>query len=178
MPDLFNSWKVWAAKETPYAVLRVAIIAETVTLIFRVLPRARARAQMLILIAVAVIGVALSRPYDTHTSYRLARDIATRMSYITIWSLIAILGLVAWYRVPLLRFHKAILHGLLWLLIAQFATVIGTARLGSHLMGNVYNLAQIPVISLWIVAALTEDTKGLGKDETAVIRYLQPWRKP
>jgi hypothetical protein len=178
VPTAFADWASWGAKEIPYAILRLAILAETVALIFRVLPRAKARAQMLILIAVATLVGALSRPSDTTSPYWVVRDITSRFSYVTIWSLIAILALVAWYRVPLLRFHKAILHGLLWLLLASYATVIGAGRFGHDAMGLTYNLLQIVVLGVWIVVVLRNEVSGLGKDEAAVIRYLQPWRKP
>jgi len=177
-PTMFADWASWGTKEITYALLRLAILAETVALIFRVLPRAKARAQMLILIAIAALVGALARPSDSTSSYSVIRDLTSRFSYLTVWSLIAILALVAWYRVPLLRFHKAILHGLLWLLLAYFATVIGTGRFGHDAMGLTYNLLQIVVLGIWIAVVLRNEVSGLGKDETAVIRYLQPWRKP
>jgi hypothetical protein len=171
------SWDVWRYKELLYALLRLGIAAEIAFLIFRALPRARARAVTLLLIAAAVLLVALLRDYDVTNSYTLARDLTSRFSYVTIWTLISILGLVVWYRVPLHRLHKALLHGMLWLLVAHFAAVSAAGRFGSDVVGSLYNACELVIVMAWFVVAWRPEL-AIDADEMAVIRYLQPWRVP
>jgi len=172
---LWATWDLWTAKELAYALCRLAIVAEIAFLVFRALPRARARAISLLLIGAAVLVVALLRKLDVTDGYTLARDLTGRFSYVTVWTLISILGLVAWHRVPLHRLHKALLHGMLWLMVAHYARVFAASSFGSDLVGSLFNLFQLCVLALWLVVAWAPEP-ALDADEMAVIRYLQPWR--
>jgi hypothetical protein len=120
---VYRSWAVWALVECVHALIRLMLLAEIVLLVFRALPRARARAVMMLLVAGVVLVLALLWPYDLHSAYTLAKDLTGRFAYATVWAVIAALCLVAWYRVPLHPYHKALLHGMLWLLVAQFGAV-------------------------------------------------------
>jgi hypothetical protein len=173
---LYQDWVVWALKESVYALIRLALLAEIVLLVFRALPRARARAVMALLIAAALLAVALLWPYDARSAYTLATDLTGRFSYATVWTLIALLGLVAWHRVPLHHFHKTILHGMLWLLVVQFFS-LDANRWGKDRAWLAYRVVQCGVYLIWLRAAWVADP-ALGADEVAVIRYLQPWRVP
>ena len=174
-PVLSQTWSGWADKETLYALLRLLILAELAMLIFRALPRARRRAQILLLLATLLLAIALRWLSDTDSAYVLAREITSRFSYVTVWGLISLLLLVVWYRVPLLPFHKAILHGMLWLLLFHFAAVWAVRLVGGPAAGNIYNTAQLGILALWLRAAWLRDPPSEA-DELAVIRYLQPWR--
>jgi hypothetical protein len=172
----FESWNAWMAKEALYALLRVSILVELSLLIFRTLPRARRRVYVLLSITALVLLAVLSRRYDTTSPYTLAKDITSRCDYVTAWGLIALLVLVVWYRLPLHPFHKAILHGMLWLLLAHFAAVYGAKFAGGPLAGHLYNTVQIAILVVWLRAAWRLDPVW-EFEETVVIRYLQPWRK-
>lgn len=172
---IWTSWEVWTVKELLYAVCRLGIVAEIAFLVFRALPRARARAAILLRAAGAALLVALLWPYETTNAYTVARDLTGRFSYVTFWALISILGLVAWHRVPLHRLHKALLHGMLWLLLAHFARVFAEGRFGSEIVSPLYNTFQLGILTLWLVVAWKREPV-LDADEVAVIRYLQPWR--
>jgi hypothetical protein len=174
-PVLYQTWSDWADKETLYALLRLLILAELAMLIFRALPRARRRAQLLLLLATLLLAIALRWLSDNDSAYVLAREITSRFSYVTVWGLISLLLLVVWYRVPLLPFHKAILHGMLWLLLIHFAAVWAVGLVGGPAAGHIYNTAQLGILALWLRAAWLRDPPSEG-DELAVIRYLQPWR--
>ncbi len=171
----FESWRVFTAKEALYALLRVLILAELGLLIFRTLPRARKRVQILLAVTVFVLFVVLSMRYDTTSPYTLAKDILSRFDYVTAWGLIALLVLVVWYQLPLHFFHKAILHGMLWLLLAHFAAVYAARFLGGPLAGHLYNTVQIGILAVWLRAAWQPDL-AWESEEAAVVRYLQPWR--
>jgi hypothetical protein len=171
---VYRSWVEWAIKEYIYALTRLAVVAEVVLLVFRALPRARFRAVMVLLTAAAVLAIALSRPYDMRNAYALAVDLTGRFSYPTVWTLIAALGLVAWHRVPLHHLHKALLHGMLWLLVVQFFA-LDADRWGQDRAWVAYRVVQCGVYLIWLRAAWVADA-ALGADEVVVIRYLQPWR--
>jgi hypothetical protein len=172
--SVYESWVVWALTEYVYALVRLALMAEIVLLVFRALPRARARAVALLLVAAALLALALLWPYDTRNAYTLAKDLAGRFSYPTVWTLIALLGLVAWHRVPLHHFHKAILHGMLWLLVVQFFA-LDAERWGADRAWLAYRVVQCGVYLIWLRAAWVADP-ALAADEVVVVRYLQPWR--
>jgi hypothetical protein len=176
-PAFYASWSVWVSKETLYALVRLSILAELSTLIFRTLPRARTRAYALLSIAALVLLVVLSLPYDTTSAYTLAKNVISRFHYVTAWGLIALLALVLWYRLPLHSFHKAILHGLLWLLLVHISIVFAAPQAGSLLASHVFHVVQLGIIGMWLWAAWAREPPW-DKDEIAVIRYLQPWRAP
>jgi hypothetical protein len=174
-PSVFDSWNVWAIKESIYAGIRMALLVEIAMLVFRALPRARARAQLLFLITAGVLCVALLWPYDTHGVTRFALDLTGRFAYVTIWSLIGILMLVTWHRVPLHPLHKALLHGMLWLMVAHFATRYTVPHWGEAPASLLHNSIQFVVLGVWFRRVrLAED--ALKPEEIAVVRYLQPWR--
>jgi hypothetical protein len=144
-------------------------------LIFRTLPRARKRAHGVLSITALVLLVVLSMRYDTTTPYALAKDLTSRFDYVTAWGLIALLVLVVWYQLPLHFFHKAILHGMLWLLLAHFAAVYAARFTGGLLAGRLYNTVQLAILAVWLRAAWQPDL-AWESEEAAVVRYLQPWR--
>ena len=174
-PDMFDSWAFWATKESIYAAIRMALLAEIAMLVFRALPRARARAQLVLLIAVTVLVVALLWPYKTHALAEFAVDITGRFAYVTIWSLIAILILVAWHRVPLHPLHKTILYGMLCLMVAHFANGYTVPHWGDVRAGFAHNLVQFAVLGTWLRRVRLAEPV-LQPEEIAVVRYLQPWR--
>jgi hypothetical protein len=176
-PAIYGSWNDFADKETLYAALRILILAELAMLIFRTLPRARKRVHAVLLFTLLLLAVVLQRPYDTSSPSVFAREITSRFSYVTAWGLIGLLLLVVWYRLPLHPFHKAILHGMLWLLLIYFGAVYSARAIGAVTAGNIYNTAQMVILALWICAAWASDPPW-SSDEAAVIRYLQPWRAP
>ncbi len=176
-PEFYNNGGVWMAKETLYALVRLFVLAELSTLIFRTLPRARTQAYVLLSIQALVLVVVLALPYDATSLRALAMSTVSRFHYVTAWGLIGLLGLVVWYRLPLHPFHKAILHGFLWLLLAHISAVFAVPWAGSHPVSHGFHLVQLGIIAMWLRAAWAPEPPW-DKDELAVIRYLQPWRAP
>jgi len=174
-PDVFDSWGFWATKESIYAAIRMVLLAEITMLVFRALPRARARAQLVLLIATVVLAAALLWPYKAHTLAEFAVDITGRFAYVTIWSLIAILMLVAWHQVPLHPLHKTILYGMLCLMVAHFASGYTLSHWGDVRAGFAHNVVQLLVLGMWFRRVRVAEPVLLP-EEIAVVRYLQPWR--
>ncbi len=174
-PELIESWVFFASKEALYSLLRLLLLVELTVLIFRTLPRARRRALLLLIGGCAILAAVLAWSPDAASPYRLAKDLTSRLNYVTAWGFISLLGLVVWYRLPLHRLHKAILHGMLWLSLAMFAAVFATHAIGSSRAGQLYNLVQIAILAMWVHAAWMPEPRW-DADELAVIRYLQPWR--
>jgi hypothetical protein len=172
---VYENWAVWALTESIQALIRLALITEIALLVFRALPRARMRAVMMLLIAGAFLATALLWRYDTRNAYTLARDLIGRFDYSTVWTVIALLGLTTWHRVPLHHFHKVLLHGILWLLVAQFGEVYAAERWNAEGVSLAYRVFKLGVYLLWLRAAWVADTV-LGAEEALVVRYLQPWR--
>jgi hypothetical protein len=172
--SIYSRWAAWGSKEYVYALIRLAVVAEIVLLVFRALPRARFRGVILLTIAAVVLAIALSAPYHRTSDYALAVDLAGRFSYPTVWIIIASLGLVAWHRVPLHHLHKAILHGMLWLLVMQFLA-LDAERWGEDRAWLAYRVVQCGIYMLWLRAAWLAEAVW-GREEALVVRYLQPWR--
>src|SRR5262245_55572585 len=118
-PERLYTWGVWMAKETIFAVLKLAIAFEIIALAFHGFTSARATASrvtlalLLALLAFLVIGVPAGTELTT-----LARELQRRASngialiYCATWTV------VLWYRLPLHRLHRAILRGLVPYLLA------------------------------------------------------------
>jgi hypothetical protein len=174
-PALSLNWDVWLAKEILYSLLRLSILAELGLLIFRTLPRARTRVHILLSLTALFLAVTLPLPYDSVTPYPIARDIISRFHYVTAWGLIALLGLAVWYHLPLHAFHKALLHGQLWLMLVHIGILFAAPRIGTLVASHIYHVVQLVILAVWIRVAWLRDPKW-DTDELAVIRYLQPWR--
>jgi hypothetical protein len=174
-PAVYRSWATWVLVECVLALIRLVVVTEIVLLVFRALPRARARAVMLLLVSGAVLALALLWPYDLRNAYTLAKDLSGRFAYATVWTVIAVLGLVAWHRVPLHHFHKALLHGILWLLVAQFGGVYAAGQWSVEGASLANGAIKVGVYLLWLRAAWMADPP-LGPEEVVAVRYLQPWR--
>jgi hypothetical protein len=100
---IWTDWRPWMAKEMVYGFCRLGIVAEIAFLVFRALPRARARATALLSTAAVALLIALLWPADKTNWYTFARDLTGRSAYVTVWTLLCVLGLVMWHRVPLHR---------------------------------------------------------------------------
>jgi hypothetical protein len=170
----FITWIGWTIKETIYALLRLAIFTEMSILVFRALPRARIRAYVTLLATGAGIMMTLAWLGPIETNYDLGHELTTRFSYLTVWGLMTMLGLVSWYRLPLYRIHKSILHGMVWLLLLRFASFL-PADDYLVLAFSVFNVLQLLIFVAWNRAIWAPETV-LSAEERLVIRYLQPWR--
>jgi hypothetical protein len=132
------------------------------------------RAYIALLTTGAGIVVALAWLGPTKTNYDLGYELTTRFSYLTVWGLICVLGLVSWYRLPLHQIHKSILHGMVWLLLFRFASFLPSDDF-LVISFAIFNCLQIVIFFFWNRAAWAPEPV-LSPEERLVIRYLQPWR--
>ncbi|MBN2370875.1 MAG: hypothetical protein JXO72_10325 [Vicinamibacteria bacterium] len=169
----FLTWIGWTIKEIFYAFLRLIIFTEMSILVFRALPRARIRAYAALLATSISIALALIWLGPTKTDYDLGRELTIRIAYITALGLISMAAFISWYRLPLHRIHKSILHGMVWLLLLHIASFF--LRDHGFNSGSFFNSFQIIIYIAWIRAAWAPEP-ALSLEERKVIRYLQPWR--
>ncbi|HXB56824.1 MAG TPA: hypothetical protein VN461_18830 [Vicinamibacteria bacterium] len=177
-PETFYQWSFWQAKETLYAVLKLAMAFELGYRNLGRLPGAKRTAWRLAAATVAGTLVALLLPARAAEYALDAADIQARLTNGTILVLMSIWGAVLWYRVPLHWLHRAILCGLVPYLVI-FTLVLGLLvtvgpdfrDLASHTAGLAYDALLIYWLwEVWRFHAASEDRAG-------VLGRLQPWRR-
>ena len=115
----FWSQRFWLAKEMTINLLRFAVAIELAYRTFRAFPGARATARgvVFLLLVVTLVSVVLATPQVSaaRESAGFVEIAVTRLQPRilngTIWLLTGIAALILWYRLPVDRFHKAILTG-------------------------------------------------------------------
>jgi hypothetical protein len=115
----FYSRSFWLMKELTINVLRFAVALELAYRTFRAFPGARstARGVLLLLIGITLVSVLAVTPQlsalnsDDRIEQVVGR-LQPRVLNGTVWLLTGIAAVVLWYRLPVDRFHKAILTGL------------------------------------------------------------------
>ncbi len=112
-----RSW--WLLKELAIHLVRFAVALELAYRTFRSFPGARstARGVLLVLVSVILVSVIAVTPQvsatdpDDHVTQIIGR-LQPRVLNGTVWLLTGMATLILWYRLPVDRFHKAILTGL------------------------------------------------------------------
>jgi len=115
----FYSRRFWLIEQLAINVARFAVSLELAYRTFRSFPGARstARSVLLVLVAVTLVSVIAVSPQasvldDTDHVNQMIGRVQPRVLNGTVWLLTGIAALVLWYRLPVDRFHKAILTGL------------------------------------------------------------------
>jgi hypothetical protein len=156
----FQSKRFWLAKEMTINLLRFAVAIELAYRTFRAFPGARATARgvVFLLLMVTLVSVFLATPQVSATpeSGGFVEIAVTRLQPRilngSIWLLTGIAALILWYRLPVDRFHKAILTGMVpYLLVFTVAlnlldsygfnemrVTVNQVSLGAYLMLTVY----------------------------------------
>lgn len=180
-PETFYTQWFWIVKQTVYDLLKLAVGLELAFRIFRSYPGTHRRALMVCTAILGITTVAIvtsSLPLGaTHAS--MLMEFFPRIAAGTIWLLTAIVLLVTWYRLPVERFHRAILLGLSSFLLV-FTTAMNVMReWGFERVIDIVNpygtLAYLAVMVWWAWAAITPD----GEPEVApasILRGLVPSR--
>jgi hypothetical protein len=175
-PERFYTWGFWIAKETAYAVLKLAIAVEITALAFQAFPSARATvrrvmlAVLVVLLAFVVVGVR----YDVALE-DLAREQQRRLANGVALVFCATWAIVLYYRLPLHRLHRAILRGLVpYLLVfaaaSTFTLVLGWDR-------RPVNAAETACWALMLAYWGWEVWRPPARGESEFMRRLQPWRR-
>jgi hypothetical protein len=177
-PDTFYRLSFWQAKETLYAILKLAMAFELGYRNFGRLPGAKRTAGRLAAVTVIATFAALLLPARALAYEIDAIEIQARLTNGTILVLMSVWGAVLWYKVPLHWLHRAILSGLVSYLVV-FALLLGLlAAIGwhvvdvaSHAAGFAYD--TLLVYWLWEVWRF----HPASEDRAGVLGHLQPWRR-
>jgi len=110
-PERFFAGWFWMLQAAVYDALKMAIAVELAYRTFRAFPAARATARRVLFLlllgtSLALVGVPRDLSYPA-----VFVELEPRILTGTIWLLNGLALLVVWYRVPLHRYHKAILLG-------------------------------------------------------------------
>lgn len=132
----FYSRRFWLIHQATINVARFAVALELGYRTFRSFPGARATARgvLLVLVTVTLVSVVAVTPQvsaidpDDQVNQIIGR-LQPRVLNGTVWLLTGIAALILWYRLPVDRFHKAILIGLVPYLLVF---TIGLNAIDSH----------------------------------------------
>jgi hypothetical protein len=181
-PARFHTWDFWQFKELIYSVLSFVVALEIGALSFQAFPGARARARQLsvvillaTLIAIAVTPSAGQGTADSEYQAALYVELQPRLAHGTVMLLAAIWALVLWYVVPLHRWHRAILRGLLPYMLLFTVAVRLLVSWGWHAnqwIGYADSVAYLAVLTYWAWEAWREEPPQPPSD---IRSRLQPW---
>src|SRR5262245_12795918 len=181
-PRVFYNWNFWQIKELTYAVLKLMVALEIAALAFQAFPGARARARH---VAFLILGATLLAVLLTPPAEPLARklspqaafflDVQPRLAQGTIMLFAGIWTLVLWYVIPLHRWHRAILRGLLpyMLVFTLLIRVVASfERNVAQRMGHADGVAYILMLVYWAWEAWRRDPV---QPPPEILSRLQPW---
>ena len=162
-PEAFHTTGFWQVKETTYTGLRFAMATELAIRTFHAFPGALMtlrRVAFLILLAILVIVVAAPSG-EGYTTF--VGELQPRVLHGSLWLFTAIAGLILWYRLPVDRFHKAVLLSYVPYLFVTGGINSALGRIGwrpgwklsSLLYAN--QLAYVALLVFWNVAIWRRD---------------------
>jgi hypothetical protein len=176
-PERFVTDWFWNLKQALYDVLKMAIAVELTYRAFHAFPGAQAMARRL-LFAVLVLTSAALMGVPRDTSYPAGfLEWEPRVLMGTIWLLNGLAILVVWYRVPLQRYHKAILLGFVPYLLIFVALLRMLRHYGWDILPIVQSAepaAYMLLVAWWAYAAWEPETAG--EVSPALLRGLQASR--
>ena len=161
----FYSRTFWFIKELSINLLRFGVALELAYRTFRAFPGARstARGVLLLLIGITLVSVVAVTPQVSAENSddrieQLVGRLQPRVLNGTVWLLTGIAAVVLWYRLPVDRFHKAILIGLVpYLLVFTISlNLIETSKWSPATVQNVnhiHTLAYQFLLAFWAWAA-------------------------
>ena len=171
-PETFYTRWFWILKQAVYDLLKLGVGLELGFRIFRAYPGTHRRALMACAAVLGITTVAIINVGMFQGAVPVVYDYYPRVAAGTIWLMTAIVALVAWYRLPVERFHRAILLGFSTYLLI-FTTLVNLLKeWGFDRMfewfSSVGTLAYLVVMVWWAWAALTPD----GEPEVAPASLL------
>lgn len=173
-PGSFFTWDFWRFSETLQAGLYMLTTVELAGLIFAGLPRARRALFIGLAAAVALAAAAATQP-EAATLDAL-RTVGLGVEAAVAWLLVLLVGTVAFFRVPLVPYHRAILLGLvvhvsLYSTMLQLVVTSGSFAWTS--MKLLDPLVYGVVVAFWARAAWS--TAPDRAEDPLVASKLQPW---
>lgn len=171
----FFAWYAYPVKETAYGALKLTILLEITALTYQAFPTARAAVRalllgvMLVILCFLTIGIPLRTDF-----YDLVRDRLLRLAQGTALGYFATWALVLWYRLPLHRWHRAILRGLVPYLLVFAAARNLTLVFGWDVRVAV-NVGDMVVYAL-VLCYWAWEIWRTAPPEPDFLRTLQPWR--
>lgn len=173
--DRFYVWSFYAAKETLYGVLKLAVALEITALAYQAFPAAHAAARrailavLLALLLLLTIGVPYGPDFPT-----LVRELQRRLTLGTILVFCATWALVLWYHLPLHRLHRAIIRGLVPYMLV-FAAANGLTLTFGWNIRDAVNLADAAAWDLMLAYWAWEIWRR-PPAEPPFLQKLQVWR--
>jgi hypothetical protein len=182
-PGTFYSWEFWQAKDLIYSTLSFLVALEIAALTFQAFPGARARARQLsvlillaTLAAVAFIPISAAEHSGTNPSQaNLYLDFQPRVAHGTVMLLAGVWALILWYVVPLHRWHRAILRGLLpYMLLFTVAVrlLVSWGWDSRTQIGYADSVVYLAVLVYWAWEAWRKEPPT---DRPDILNRLQPW---
>lgn len=166
-PVRFHTPDFWRAKETAITGLRFAMTCEVGLRTLRAFPGAMATARrMVLLILLVTLAALVSRPPPTQFE-GFVGELQPRVLNGTAWMMMAIAGLILWYRLPVRPFHKAILLSYLPYVFTFMIVLSYIGQAGwrsADLTQYVYQLAYVVLLAYWNFAIWRQDAPaGQGR---------------
>jgi hypothetical protein len=175
-PGRFHTWGFWMAKETALALLKLALAIEIIISTFQVLRGAKRTALLLACcVLTATLGAVVWVPSATDLK-SLAVELQPRLANGTALLLASTWICILYYRVPLHRFQRAILRGLVPYLLVFTVAMRLMAEVGWHVWTAARFLdggAYVMVIAYWCWEAWRPVAEC---EDVEVLARLQPWR--
>lgn len=181
-PRVFYNWNFWQAKELTYAVVKFLVALEIAALAFQAFPGARARARQvsLFILSATLLAVMLPPPEASGSRNLSAQavfflDVQPRLAQGTMMLFAGVWALVLWYVIPLHRWHRAILRGLLPYMLVFTLIIRIMVSFGFHTaqwMGYADSLAYILMLVYWAWEAWRRDPV---QPPPEILSRLQPW---
>ena len=175
-PDQFYRRWFWLLQQGIIDALKMGIAVELAFRTFQAFPQASATARRVLLVLLLATSAALvGIPYSAIDD-RVLLEWHPRVLTGTIWLMNGLALLIAWYRVPVHTYHKAILLGFVPYLLV-FTTAVSLLKHYSWL-GAILELAEpiafLALLSFWAWASWRPESQP--DVSPALVRRLQPWR--
>lgn len=175
-PERFYTTTFFSGKELVFAVLSVVIVLELAWSGLASFPRARRISRWLVLAiagagSLGVLRVGGATDYKTQIGVLVAGG-----QFCALLTLVAFLGVVQWYRLPLRPWHRTIAVGFV-LYRGVYGVLLGTlAQFGgpAHaFVGELDRAAYAATVGLWAVAAWRPEWHDLRSEAQLRSRALQ-----
>jgi hypothetical protein len=178
----FDAW-FWIAQQALYDALKMAIAVELTYRTFQAFPAAQATARrvlfvLLILTSLALVGLPRAVAGGGPALYRATLlEWEPRVLTGTTWLLNALALMVIWYRVPLHRYHRAILLGFVPYLLVFTILLRLLLRYGWEILPIVQSAepaAYMLLVGWWAYTAW--EPEAVPDVSPALLQRLHPWR--
>ncbi|HKP99857.1 MAG TPA: hypothetical protein VJ735_05955 [Actinomycetes bacterium] len=175
-PREFYTHDFWLLKTSVYTAITVLVAAEVAALTFVRAPRARRRA----LLAIGAIALAAAAATALEVEYLpVAWLLVPRGETAALWALLVVVALASWHRIPMARYHKALIVSRTLCLtfdVVLLGTLAGKAHSDhAYATWSAYFTALDPLVfaataCVWAWAAWRP-----LEVQTGVRTQLQPW---